>query len=137
MKPAARGIKHQGAVLVEFAILLPILVILLLGTIEAGWALYIQSTINDAARQGARMAVTQNVSTQTIVNSVDTILQTVNITPTMRTITITPASVNLQSRGTAISIQVTVPYKNVSILPTSMFLGGVTLSSKVTMSKEY
>ena len=47
----------RGAAIIEFAIALPILVILLLGIIEFGWVLNGYITITGAAREGARVAI--------------------------------------------------------------------------------
>ncbi|WP_123918124.1 TadE/TadG family type IV pilus assembly protein [Georgenia muralis] len=52
-----RGIRHQcekGAAAVEFALLVPVLVALLLGIVEFGRAYNVQSTISGAAREGVR-----------------------------------------------------------------------------------
>ncbi|WP_255768018.1 TadE/TadG family type IV pilus assembly protein [Pseudarthrobacter sulfonivorans] len=55
--------KHdeRGAVAVEFAILLPLLLMLVLGTIEFGRAYNARVTLTNAARDGVRvMAITTN-----------------------------------------------------------------------------
>lgn len=134
-----QGIKTHtlGSALIEFALLLPVLVVIVLGTIELGWALYIQNTLVDAAREGARIAVTQNVSSIDIVNEVDTIIQNANLTSNNASITITPTAISLEPRGTAITVAVSLPYNAESILPSPLFLNGVTLQAQVTMTKEY
>lgn len=47
----------RGAAIIEFAIVLPVLVILVLGIIEFGWVLNGYITITGAAREGARAAI--------------------------------------------------------------------------------
>ncbi len=55
--------RDRGAAAVEFALVLPILIMLLLGVIEFGYAMFVQSTIAGAAREGARsLAITQSTS---------------------------------------------------------------------------
>lgn len=49
--------KEDGQALVEFALVLPILLILLCGIVDFGWIYYNQITLNNAAREGARYAV--------------------------------------------------------------------------------
>ena len=44
----------HGAAAVEFALVLPILLTLMLGVIEFGYAMFVQSTLAGAAREGAR-----------------------------------------------------------------------------------
>jgi Flp pilus assembly protein TadG len=51
---------ERGAVAVEFALLLPILVALLLGVIEFSLALNAQQTLTNAAREGARTVAVTN-----------------------------------------------------------------------------
>jgi hypothetical protein len=53
--PAAAGHRH-GAVAVEFAIVAPILVAIVLGMIELGRAFEMQNLLEVAAREGARFA---------------------------------------------------------------------------------
>jgi len=46
----------KGATLVETAIILPLLVLIVFGICEFGWAMYVNNTLNNAAREGARRA---------------------------------------------------------------------------------
>lgn len=52
--------KEQGAVAVEFALLLPVLLVILLGIIEFGRVYNAQITVTQAAREGARVMAIQN-----------------------------------------------------------------------------
>ena len=46
---------ERGAAAVEFAIILPVLILLLIGTIEFGRAFQVQATLAAAAREGVRV----------------------------------------------------------------------------------
>ena len=48
---------EKGQALVEFALVLPVLLVILCGIIDFGWLYYNQITLNNAAREGARYAV--------------------------------------------------------------------------------
>lgn len=48
---------ERGQALVEFALILPLFVLLLVGILDFGRAIYAYNTVNNAARQGARLAV--------------------------------------------------------------------------------
>ena len=62
-RPATRLLGERGAAAVEFALVVPLLVVLLFGIIEYSKALNTQSTLAAAAREGARsMALGNNVS---------------------------------------------------------------------------
>ena len=49
--------RDRGQALVEFALALPILILLLVGIFDLGRAVYAFNTINNAAREGARLAI--------------------------------------------------------------------------------
>ena len=56
-----RGQQHErGAAVVEFALIVPILLMLVLGIAEFGRAYYLQTTISMAARDGVRVMAVQN-----------------------------------------------------------------------------
>ncbi len=59
-----RSIRRQGSAAVEFAVVLPLLVLLLVGVWEIGRLIQLQQIMNNAARAGARLA-----SQATIINS--------------------------------------------------------------------
>lgn len=53
---------EKGQAIVEFAIVLPVLILLILGSIEYGWLLYGKITLNSAAREGARVGAVMNTT---------------------------------------------------------------------------
>ena len=52
-----KGKSEKGAIAVEMAILLPILVLLLFGSIEFGALLYNKHVVTNASREGARAGI--------------------------------------------------------------------------------
>jgi len=67
-----RIIKDQkGGALIEFAIVLPLLVVLAFGIIEFGIILYNQSIITNASREGARAGIIEGTSEADIKDIVD------------------------------------------------------------------
>jgi Flp pilus assembly protein TadG len=54
------GCRERGAVAVEFALLLPVLLLIVFGIIDFGRALNAQITLTQAAREGARLAALGN-----------------------------------------------------------------------------
>jgi len=56
---AKAGVAQRGQALAEFAIILVVLMLLLLGVIDLSRAVYIRSVVANAAREGARYAVVQ------------------------------------------------------------------------------
>jgi TadE-like protein len=53
--------RNRGASVVEFALVLPLLVILVFGIIEFGLFLYNQQVITNASREGARAGIVQQI----------------------------------------------------------------------------
>ncbi len=133
--------RQIGAVLVEFAITIPILITLVMGTIEIGWALYIQNTLVDAARYGTRIAVTDATQdTSTIQSKVKSYIQDsgIDIDTNTTTVTVEPSPVSAVLRGTPVTVSIDVPYDtHVSLLPAILFLGTTHLKAHTTMAKEY
>ncbi|MFW3172716.1 TadE/TadG family type IV pilus assembly protein [Geodermatophilus sp. CPCC 206100] len=58
MRDRMRG--ERGATAVEFAMVVPLLLVLLLGIAEFGHAFQVQGTLSAAAREGARVMALQN-----------------------------------------------------------------------------
>jgi len=56
--------KERGAAAVEFALVVPLLVLLLFGIAELGRAYYVQTTISGAAREGVRVMALRNDAVQ-------------------------------------------------------------------------
>lgn len=57
------GARRRGAALVEFAIVLPLLILLLLGIMEFGILMLHQLNLEQAAREGSRLAAVRNATT--------------------------------------------------------------------------
>ncbi|MBQ3602383.1 MAG: pilus assembly protein [Clostridia bacterium] len=72
--------REDGQAMVEFALILPIFLLILCGIIDFGWLFYNQLSLNNACREGARYAVVhtdENADTQSIINHIENISSTV------------------------------------------------------------
>lgn len=76
----------EGAVLVEIALALLLLFTILFGTIEFGWAFFTKAVVTNAAREGARYAVTPPADPSTVTERVANYLQNFSLDPTQATI---------------------------------------------------
>ena len=70
-----RRLNERGAVAAEFALLLPVFMILLFGTIEFGMIMYSRELITNASREGARAGIIQ-VSPKPTAGTITTIATT-------------------------------------------------------------
>lgn len=63
--PKPRRVARRGASVVEFAFIVPVLMLLLLGILEYSRFLFTVQVMNNAAREGARYAVVNTAATLT------------------------------------------------------------------------
>ena len=123
----------RGVAAVEFAIVAPVFLMIVLGIIEVGRAIMVQQVLINASRVGARRAVMLSSTQTAVVNSVTEFTSSVGV-PTV-TATVTPDPETAAS-GTAITVTTSVNFNNVNWLPTPWFMGGKTLTSSTVMRKE-
>lgn len=106
---------ESGASAVEFALLLPVLMMILFGIIEFGLALYRQSILTNASREGARLGIVQSVPAITngqINTAIDNYLTPAGITPGDVSRTIVAGGIT----GTPVTVTLTLPY-TFAVLP--------------------
>lgn len=74
----------QGQALVEFALVLPVMLLVLFGAIDFGRAIYAYNTVAEGVRQGSRLAVVDQTTTlvqaRTVESAAGITLQTADIT---------------------------------------------------------
>jgi Flp pilus assembly protein TadG len=126
----SRRNKRKAAVVVETAVVLPLLLTILFGIIEFGWTFMIYQSIVNAAREGCRVAVLEGSTDSEINSRVKQYMDMVGIDT--YSVSLTHAS----STDPTETIAVKVPYSSVSLLggyfgPTSFDLTG-----KASMRKE-
>jgi Flp pilus assembly protein TadG len=118
----------RGAEAVEFALIAPILILVLVGIVEFGRAYHVQSMLSAAARDGVRVMALEDdpaaARDVTVASASPVALESANVT-------VSPASCQDASGGTIPTAQVVVTYK-------FEFLAGmlgpdITLTGKGTM----
>jgi len=85
---------ERGASAVEFALVLPVLMLILFGTIEFGMVMYSREVLTNASREGARAGIVQQIpkpTTGEIQSVVTTYLSGTGINPANVTITVSGA----------------------------------------------
>ncbi len=101
----------RGIVLVEAALIFPILIFLTFAVMEYGWLFLKYQHITNAARQGARVAARVDATNGDVDNAIQTILTAENITNYTKAIV--PGDVSGLETGIAIKVTVTVPYSDI------------------------
>ena len=129
-------IKRQGVAAVEFALVAPLFFLMVFGMIEFGRAIMVQQIMTNASREGARMAVLDSPTpTASLVkNAITTYLLSAGISGA--TVTINPTEPTTAGYGAPVTVKVTIPFRQVSWLPTPWFLGGKQLTATTVMRRE-
>ena len=125
-----RMLKHEkGASFVEFAIILPVLLALVVGIIEFGWIFNGYITLTGAAREGARLAVIGK-STGEVTTAVN------NHTVTFRG-GVNSVSVNPSNYLNSYPDKITVTVEGDLPLITGLFINSISLTGEATMRREF
>ena len=120
---------ERGATAVEFAFIVPLLIVLVLGIAEFGRAFQVQGTLSAAAREGVRLMALQNdpAAAKAAVRNAATSL---NPAITDAQIGITPTSCPvLNSGSTTVKLTITYPMPYM----TGFFGSGVTMTGTGVM----
>jgi len=126
--------QRHGAAIVEFAVVSPILILMILGMIDVGRAVMVQNLLTNAARDGARAAVLDGASASAIESEVESFLAASSVSGA--TVTVSPNPLTTATQGDPVTVTVQVPFSSVSWLPASPYFAGVNLQSTIIMRKE-
>ena len=129
--------KESGQAMVEFALLLPVLLLILCGILDFGWLFFNQLSLDNACREGARYACVNS-----LVDDSDNLVEN-HITNTMSRIFVNDLDIDVvySVPGDRVTGDVTVTIEtqmNVLTPVLQLFVGGnvETLTSSVTMKVE-
>jgi len=121
---------NQGQTLVEFALVLPVLLLLIIGSMEFGLVINQYLVLAEAAREGARSAALggSDVQVTAVVKAaasqIDTTQLTVTILPTPRI------------RGSGATVTVKKPVQAITLLMNPFFPAGYMVQGAATMRVE-
>ena len=131
---------QAGQSLVEFAIVLPALLALVVGIFEFGRSWNVYQVITNAAREGARLAVVPTSSEATVRSTIEDALTRAALDPAIGTISVSGMSAGT---GTPTTVQIDYPYEFAFLGPIVDLLGdgggipgSITLSTTVVMRNE-
>jgi Flp pilus assembly protein TadG len=141
--------REKGASAVEFALVLPVLMVILFGIIEFGFILYDKAIVTNASREGARRgivySVTNDASATPVAVSTDEITSIVSsycasYLVSLGSGTAAPSTTitgNCTVPGNSLTVTVTYPYSFL-VLPNfiSGLTGGITLNGVTLMRCE-
>jgi Flp pilus assembly protein TadG len=140
----SRPKRRRGATVVEFAIVAPILFLVVFGLIEFGRYMMLHQIAITSTREGCRKAV---LGTTTSDQQVDTVVRgflaaggiqsSVAEDSTKVAVSVSPGNLNGLASGTPITVAVEMSFSELSWVPGDFFgLSGVNVSSSSTMERE-
>ena len=125
---------RRGTAATELAVCLPILLVLIIGTIEACSMVYLKQSLSVAAYEGVRVSVSPKGDTAAVVTAVNRILTARNVNSP--TITVSPADFATQPAETWVSVRVSAPANANSII-SGLFYDAIVVDGQGTMMKEF
>jgi Flp pilus assembly protein TadG len=109
---------RRGSAAVEFAVIAPVLVILVLGMLEVTRAVQVKNYLTDAARSSCRIAIQPGKNTQNVTDNITTVLTGDGINASYATATILVngqnVDVNTAKKYDQISVKISIPISKVS-----------------------
>ena len=137
-KKGSLGRRHRrGAAVVEFALVLPIFFLMVFGMIEFGRLVMVRQVLTNASREGARIGVLDGATADEVESVVEGYLTSASIPFTAGTImTVTPSPPSSAGYGESVTVTVTVPFSDVSWLPSPMYLGSTDVIATTVMRRE-
>jgi Flp pilus assembly protein TadG len=129
--------RSRGTSAVEAAVITPLIVVLLMGQIEASRLGMVAQLLTTASREGCRVAVTPGATQTDVQTRINLVLNGSGIS--VGTVTPTCPSGytwNNAPDGTPITVSLSVPFSQVSWLGTPFFLTTANVAASATMSSE-
>ncbi len=125
---------RQGAAMIEFAIVAPLMILFTLGIIEMGRMTMVKQVLTNISREGARMATLTDATNASVQTQVQTLLTGSNINGA--TITFNPSVISSAPSGSLVTVSISIAAENVSWLNTPLFMSGKSLSASTSMRRE-
>lgn len=136
---AAVSRRRCGAAAVEFALVAPVALLLILGSIEFGRAMFVHMLAVNAARTACRQASLATATNESVASGAQDLLGGLGIKGATIVILVDGeegADLAAAAPQLPVTVRVTIPYAQNSWLPSPFFLGDKSLSGSVTMCKE-
>jgi Flp pilus assembly protein TadG len=118
----------------ELAVCLPVIVLLVLGMIEACTMIFLKQSLTVAAYEGARTAIRPNADAADVQSTCDGVLTDRRVAAGV--VAVSPKDISSAAIGDYIEVTVSAPAGRNSVIPGSFFRGR-TLSATASMMKEF
>jgi Flp pilus assembly protein TadG len=138
MRLRKRAAGDGGQALVEFALILPVLLLMIIGIVEFARAWNIKQVITDAAREGARTAVVSDddVGEDSVRTVISTALASGGVDPAAADVSIVPPIARPQPEGST-TVRIEVPFNFVFFGPIFNLYFSKPMTSSITLSTSF
>jgi len=128
-----RGNREDGASLIEFALVMPLLVLLIFGMVDAGWAFFQNLEVRHGAREAARLAAVDFDKSGDVGVLIEEVCHRMNTSSSDVTVRLSTLDGTAPPNAKAVA-RVEQAYTSITgFLP---FFKGITLSSQVEIRIE-
>jgi Flp pilus assembly protein TadG len=132
-KRIKKGNRRSGAAVVEFAVCLPVILLIVLGSIEAASMLFLRQALVQSAYEGVKVAARNNGDNARATEAVENVAEGRRLKN--MSVTFSPKNVAAASQGEIIRVTVSAPGDANSFIPFGPFKNR-TVSAQAVMVKE-
>ncbi len=132
-KSTNRSRRRRGVAAAELGVCLPIIVLLLLASIEACSMIFLKQSLTVASYEGVRVALSAGATASSVQTACQQILTDRRVTGA--TISVKPSDIAALNPGDFVDVTITAPCASNSVLPMK-FYSGKSMSSTASMMIE-
>lgn len=125
--------RRTGAAVVEFAVCLPVIIFIVLGSIEAASMLFLRQALVQSAYEGAKVAIRNDSINADAVSAIENVAAGRRLNDV--DIAFTPSDVASVPAGEAVTVTISAPGDSNSFIPFGPFRGR-TVAAEAVMVKE-
>jgi len=133
---AVRKPRRRGSETLELALLLPLLLGLVFGTIEFGYYFFLQHNAQSAAREGARAGIPFGASQADAAAKANSVLTAAGLNPANFSINFDPADVSSAEPGDPVTVTVEANWSTVGIRTLGLISSNKIVRGRAVMRKE-
>jgi len=126
--------RRRGVAAVEFAVCLPVLVLVVFASVEACTMIFLRESLTVAAYESGRVALEKEVAAADVIARGDALLTERSVSGGV--VQVSPSDLTTVAAGETIQITVSAPCEANAVSPV-WFYGGKSLTSTVTVIREY
>ena len=127
-------LRRRGAAAAEFAVVMPVFLIVVFGILEFGRMVMVQQVLTSTSREGARLACIDGSTVSDVETAVDQFVTAASLSGV--TVTVAPNPLNNAQPGAQVTVGTSVPFSQVSWIYSGWFATNVTLSANCLMRRE-